>query len=370
MNSHSPIVSGYKQKGGTCWFHGALNGLLMSPIARQILKKKIASYKHSVFWNFVRQRLEGRGDIQISNENVIRSIGLRKRNSCVRGGNFMDMYKLYEKLFPGDYKVSFTRPGTPTFVFKHGTKFDRVVEHKGVTYVLSHVYITLNKRHIVAGFINKNGNPKLYDSAKNVVKNYRWDEPSGKNEDVHKVAVYVKSLARKYVNKWRRKIAVRKAVNFYSGSGSRYMRARMGNFPGQPLTKVEQFRKRLEQNTNTAAKNLMKYLYSKNIHTPVLYKGLKGKNANNFLRNGSFSTKAPTSTSKNRYQAHAFTNSNKPPVLIVMNRGKYPAMVLGHHGIHARQPREKEVLLAPGTFKLKYKNTNGNYHVNYKPLIK
>jgi transcriptional regulator of met regulon len=366
MNSHSPIVSGYKQKGGTCWFHGALNGLLMSPIARQILKKKIASSKHSVFWNFVRQRLEGKSNIQISNENVVRSIGLRKRNSCVRGGNFMDMYKLYEKLFPGDYKVSFTRPGTPTFVFKHGTKFDRVVEHKGVTYVLSHVYITLNKRHIVAGFINKNGNPKLYDSAKNIVKNYNWDEPSGKNEDVHKVAVYVKSLARKYVNKWRRKISVRKAVNFYSGSGSRYMRARMGNFPGQPLTTVEQFRKRLEQNTNTAAKNLMKYLYSKNIHTPVLYKGLKGKNANNFLRNGMFSTKAPTSTSKNRYQAQAFTN--EPPVLLVMNREKYPAMILGHHGIHARQPREKEVLLAPGTFKLKYKNNNGNYHVNYKPL--
>ena len=215
-------VKRHKQKGGTCWFHAIINGLLMSPIARKVLIHKLKFVSHgerltniqgrsifgnscptkqarsALFWDYIRERLRGgRVPMNVQNRNIIISSGLR--NNSVRGGKFMDMYALYKKLFPGDYKISFIGPQTPTFVFKHGKTFDRTVIHRGVKYVLSHSYITLtgpNSVHIVAGFI-KNGMPMIYNSAKNSFHALNWDLPFDKfgkyTKDVHKVAVYVKS---------------------------------------------------------------------------------------------------------------------------------------------------------------------------------
>lgn len=209
-------VKGHKQKGGTCWFHAIINGLLMSPLARKVLMNKLRyishgerltniqgrsifnnsscpSIKHakiSLFWDYIRNRLRG-GRVpitNINNRNIILSTGLR--NNTVRGGRFTDMYALYKKLFPGDYKISFIGSGTPTFVFKIGQKFDRFVFHHGSVYALSHSYITAS-HHIVAGFINKNGVPKIYNSAKNSYYSMNWDLPT---KDAHKVGVYVKLL--------------------------------------------------------------------------------------------------------------------------------------------------------------------------------
>jgi hypothetical protein len=206
----------------------------MSPIARRVLKNRLRFVNRGLritnvggrsifspyvcpskkasddfFWDYIRQRLEGgRRRMNVSNRNVILSSGIRKigtpsplnrtvRNT-VRGGNFTDMYNLYKKLFPGDYKVSFIGAGTPMFVFKHGKRFERVVIHHGVEYILSHAYITMTGSksvHIIAGFIDSRGKSKIYDSASDKFYTFDWDVPFtqfGKyTSGIHKVAVYV-----------------------------------------------------------------------------------------------------------------------------------------------------------------------------------
>ena len=55
--------------------------------------------------------------------------------------------------------------------------------HHDKKYVLSHSYITLigpESVHIVAGFINKNGVPVMYNSASNKFHRINWDLPFNK----------------------------------------------------------------------------------------------------------------------------------------------------------------------------------------------
>jgi hypothetical protein len=172
-------------------------------------------------------------------------------------------------------------------------------------------------------------------------------------------------MVKKYVQKWKNKVAIKKAIEEFSGSGSRAMRTLTGNYPGNirdPPWYAPGTQKKLMRNH---LMSLTRWLRSKTIRLPTLYKGLSSKNANQFRKTGKFTTRTPTSTSLNRFQASAFTNSNKP-VLLVIPPGKRNAMILGQHGITARQPREQEVILSPGTFILKNKNKKtGNYRVNY-----
>jgi hypothetical protein len=162
--------SGHRQTGGTCWFHAALNGLLMSPLARRIVRERIPNSSPSVFWNYVRTRLS-RGNVRsVTNRSVIQSVGLRSVNQCERGGTIFDLYRLYEILFPGDYKIAFRGNGTPTFVITHRANLVPTKRFNGHTYKLSHAYIMMRNpvsrvNHGVAGFIDREGRPKIYDSA-------------------------------------------------------------------------------------------------------------------------------------------------------------------------------------------------------------
>jgi len=225
VRKRSPInVKRHRQTGGTCWFHAAINGLLMSPIARKIVKERLRFInrgerfsniggqsifmdqcpsstitRDSLFWDYIRKRLEGgRGTIKTNNSAIIKSSGLR-RNTNVRGGNFTDMYNLYKKLFPGDYKVSFIGNSTPSFVFKTGNKFKPIETHHGHSYILSHSYITMTgpaSIHIVAGFIDRSGSHKIYDSASDKFYTFDWTRQFSQfgkyTEGIHKVAVYVR----------------------------------------------------------------------------------------------------------------------------------------------------------------------------------
>jgi hypothetical protein len=173
-------------------------------------------------------------------------------------------------------------------------------------------------------------------------------------------------MERKYVNKWKKKVAIKKAVEEYSGSGSRAMRTLTGNYPGNirdppwyaPGTQKKLMRTHLEV--------LTRWLRSKPINVPTLYKGLSSKNANQFRKTGTFTTRTPTSTSLNRNQALMFTNKKNAPVLLVIPPGRHNAMILGQHGIVARQPREREVILPPGIFKkIGRDSKTGNYLVAY-----
>ena len=177
-------------------------------------------------------------------------------------------------------------------------------------------------------------------------------------------------MTEKYVKTWRNKIALRKAYNSYTGGSSQMMREAVGNFPRRTFSYL-----RPGETQNTIYKKLLnnhnalkKYILSKNIHTPTLYKGLKKNEARKFRETGTFSTRALTSASTNRFQASTFSSFDNDPVILVIARGKRPAMIAGHYGIHSRQPREREVTLPPGKFVFQYRNKNtGNYHVNFVP---
>lgn len=213
-------MRGHKQRGGTCWFHSALNGLIMSPLGRRVLKMHLRfvnrgmrltniggrsifspnsacpakTARSALFWDYIRHRLErSRVPSHYVNKNVITSSGLRNSNQ-VSGGTVMDMYRLYDKLFPGDYKTSFIGKTTPTFVFKFGNVFPYTVIHHGVTYLLSHAHLSLIgpvKSHFVTGFINRNGNPVIYDSAKNKFhRNLRWNTSIDNSKTLERFVKY------------------------------------------------------------------------------------------------------------------------------------------------------------------------------------
>jgi hypothetical protein len=173
-------------------------------------------------------------------------------------------------------------------------------------------------------------------------------------------------MEKKYVKKWKNKVAIKKAIEEFSGSGSRAMRTLTGNYPGNirdPPWYAPGTQKKLMRNH---LMSLMRWLRSKTITVPTLYKGLSSKNANQFRKTGKFTTRTPTSTSLNRFQASAFTNRKNVPVLLVISPGRRNAMILGQHGITARQPREQEVIIPPGTFKkIGVNRKTGNYIVNY-----
>jgi hypothetical protein len=176
------------------------------------------------------------------------------------------------------------------------------------------------------------------------------------------------SIGKKYANRWKKKVEIKKAVEEYSGSGSRIMRTITGNYKGTirdpPKSEPGSHKKLMRKHLLALTQWIMK----KPVNTPTLYKGLSKANANQFRKTGKFTTRTPTSTSKNRFQALTFTNRSNDPILLVIPPGKHNAMILGEHGIISRQPREQEVILAPGIFKYSNRNkTTGNYMVNYIP---
>lgn len=181
------------------------------------------------------------------------------------------------------------------------------------------------------------------------------------------------------VTRWKKYADLKKAVYRFTGANSRFMRTMVGNFNGiitnAPWETPGTQRRILKQNMNI----IMNKLKSRKVNTPTLYKGLSGNNAKNFkkyiqlknrglVKNVLFHTRAPTSTSTNRFQARAFAAHNNP-IILVIPANKRHALILGQNGIKSRQPREKEVILPPGTFIVRNKNKDGGYIVNFKNLI-
>lgn len=175
------------------------------------------------------------------------------------------------------------------------------------------------------------------------------------------------------VTQWKRYTNLKKSVYNFTGAESRNMRTLVGNFNGSirnaPWEAPGTGRKKTQKNYNV----IMERLMSRKVNTPTLYKGLSQKNSVNFLRyvnlkkrgflkNAFFFTRAPTSTTTNKFQARAFTSA-KNPVILVIPANKRHAIILGQHGVRSKQPREKEVIIAPGKFVLNFVNKNGLYHI-------
>ena len=213
----------HRQTGGTCWFHGAINGLLMSWKSRRMLEQSIQLVNTNIgcrsifndgntclsrraprqlFWSYIAHRLgsrKGNVNARYVNANVIRNLGIRRKRftnilgmvprftntkisyarrfmsslHSVYGGKFADMINIYDKLFPGDFSMkSENRP--TSFVIQKGNNFDKVMFHVGKRYELSHCYIQVAgylKGHVMAGYLSRIGNYNVYDSGQNVIYN-------------------------------------------------------------------------------------------------------------------------------------------------------------------------------------------------------
>jgi hypothetical protein len=231
VHAPRPInIKSRQQQGGTCWFHGIINGLLMSPQPRQVLRTMVAQMNlgpddvntmacpartasATWFWKYIRHRLSSGGVVSpvFKNKNVIRSVGLRQKTvrpgglvprfsntvstwrgrimasrSGVTGGTQEDFVHMYQKLFPGNFTTN-SGTSTPLFVLRQfgslASKVNPYVPHtmdrNGVRYDLSHAWIMFNVRpflgHVVTGYKTKYGTFRTYDSGTHTVyPNYDW----------------------------------------------------------------------------------------------------------------------------------------------------------------------------------------------------
>ena len=201
-------VATRNQQGGTCWFHAIINGLVMSHRCRKYLltlikDRGLSPSKNSSgssgacprtiegFWKYIAYRLKGPGSIspRIRNVNAIKASGLRRKvanpfgfiprfgntlsnykrravasRSSVTGGTISDLYNLYKKLFGGG---TTNNKKNPVFIVRKGNDFPTNLDD--YKYILSHAYIQITGKggfwgHAIAGFINRFGYYKAFDS--------------------------------------------------------------------------------------------------------------------------------------------------------------------------------------------------------------
>ena len=205
------------QQGGTCWFHAIINGLLMSPRPRRLLKEMVANVPGTVnsnvcpskkasrewFLRYIKHRLEGPGTVNnvFRNVNVIRSVGLRGLGSpksarysllsitnSLRGGNASggsegDMAWFYKKMFPrslfvfkrfGGFGRHFDRsnPSVPHFINKNGLNYE-------LTHALISFWVKPIGGHAITGYKTAHGDFVAYDSGFGKrVPDYDWTKPA------------------------------------------------------------------------------------------------------------------------------------------------------------------------------------------------
>jgi hypothetical protein len=203
------------QQGGTCWFHAIINGLLLSPRPREILKTLVKNVEplrtntdvcpmkrasRDWFLKYIKHRLQQGGAVSnvFRNKNVIHASGLRgffrqpsvarrsitsvANTGLVLGGNRHDLIWFYKTFFPGDFT---NRNGTDTPLFvmqlhKHDVPHD-VVRH-GVRYELTHAWISFSHGriggHALAGYKHARGPYRVYDSGNGRVIPTDWTKAS------------------------------------------------------------------------------------------------------------------------------------------------------------------------------------------------
>jgi hypothetical protein len=195
------------QQGGTCWFHAIINGLLMSPRPRRLLRRMVQhvpsvnfgsdvcpmkNARREWFLKYIKHRLDGPGAVHntFRNMNVIRSAGLRGlgrpwsarysflsvKNALKRGnasgGESADLRWFYEKMFPKGI-----------FIIK---KFKgRVnIPHSLGDYELTHAYIRFEIKkpswaHAITGYKTAQGAFGAFDSSSNTkIPEYDWTRAS------------------------------------------------------------------------------------------------------------------------------------------------------------------------------------------------
>jgi hypothetical protein len=100
-------------------------------------------------------------------------------------------------------------------------------------------------------------------------------------------------------------------------------------------------------------------------NTEYLYSGMSRQKGDNLRRTGQITSKAPWSFSTNIRIANSF-NHGGGVMRLKTSQKKFPHIVAGKLGFNTNNPREKEVTLPGGTFKII--NNRGNIvNVNYMP---
>lgn len=205
------------QQGGTCWFHAIINGLLMSPRPRRLLRRMVAAVGNNgnanacpskrargeLYLKYIKHRLEGPGTVNnvFRNANVIKSTGLRGlgsprssryslasltnalRGGEASGGSVSDMEWFYKATFPGNIFLikkfgGFTghfgraNPPVPHFMSKNGMNYE-------LTHALISFWVKPISGHIITGYKTAGGDFVAYDSAfDKKVPDYDWTKPA------------------------------------------------------------------------------------------------------------------------------------------------------------------------------------------------
>lgn len=212
-SNNRPSIRYRRQQGDTCWFHSMVNGLLMSPRPRAILKQMsenvpddnrrrnfnlcpMRSAPPLLFWRYIKHRLERYGGVNTAfkNVNVIKSANFRGFERRVRiflkkglraamardnydAGTKHDMFNFYRKMFPrglfilkeydGDTPIPHTLPGGYTLTHADISLWEAPSNASSIIY-----------GHAIAGYITPTGKFKMYDSASDKVIDYDWTHPT------------------------------------------------------------------------------------------------------------------------------------------------------------------------------------------------
>jgi len=205
------------QQGPTCWFHGIINGLLLSPRPRALLKMLTKDVENlpvnanvcpskrasrTWFLRYIKHLLQGSGPVHdvFKNAEVIKASGLRRSTATLPlGGTPRDIVWFYHTFFPGEFT---NRNGTdaPMFVMKRygstytGPGSNPAVPHEmvrnGVRYELTHSMISFwikpfPRGHMIAGYKHRDGFYDAYDSGSGRSIRYDWTKAAPVSE-IHK----------------------------------------------------------------------------------------------------------------------------------------------------------------------------------------
>ena len=164
---------GRLQVGGTCWFQAILNGWILSPLGRAVMRIKLEQFKMSnemkkftniqacpmrgkmpvYFWSYVEYMLDTvekgvtnkkfdsvvqRG-LQFKHANLIRNVGLRNNTHIVGGGWDTDAEKFMDYLFPGVWSPDLKK--AKSVFYKKVSNPTAPIAHKIGKFELSHAYI-------------------------------------------------------------------------------------------------------------------------------------------------------------------------------------------------------------------------------------
>ena len=199
------------QEGGTCWFHAAMNGFLLSIYGRTFLKNVILNasrrelaekYKknrninqnacpspqagRAVLLRFIQTYLT-KGIINLNKNKLIAFTGNNTKNMN-SGGLSTNQYRIHDRVFTPDEREN---------LVVGPLKFGPIDIEKKEGFTLSHCYIGLRYEnggaHAIAGGIDRNNNFFVYDSNGGVLI-CDWSTAEGQQDIMNHMSKPVRTL--------------------------------------------------------------------------------------------------------------------------------------------------------------------------------